>query len=248
MLAIQDAICTGGLFYSMLNITESCIGVFQSFLCIVEPEDATPFAASRLLLSRLLIFIHQQYVEEGIASASDIDNTHLPDLETMDGILAALSLINMAELANVLHPDTYAAGVEPEERMFLMHVRKLGRHLLQWLNDHYLIEPASYPGDLISDDLEMPTLSELYFLHQAHALQSAVASMERDGFTPWIFGLTGKTLSTQLARCVGLEDLPEEVATFAWEVGTHKVTRRPTPLLSIFGMCNFAHSRIKLIE
>ncbi|KAF8224409.1 hypothetical protein L208DRAFT_1311786, partial [Tricholoma matsutake] len=54
---------------------------------------------------------------------------HLPDLETMDGILAVLLLINMAELANVLHPEMYQEGVDPEEWMFLIHVCKQARHL-----------------------------------------------------------------------------------------------------------------------
>ncbi|KAF8803036.1 hypothetical protein BYT27DRAFT_7005916, partial [Phlegmacium glaucopus] len=134
VLTVQSTICTGGLFYSMSNITESCIGVLQSFLSSSTPQEPASFKASRLLLSRMLIYIHQQYVLEGITSVLDTD---LPKLETMDGVLAVLSLINIAELANVLHPDTYQAGVEPEERMFLMHVRKLGRHILQWLNSHY---------------------------------------------------------------------------------------------------------------
>lgn len=230
----------------MLNITESCFGVFQSFLSPSTPHKPASFKASRLLLSRILIYLHQQYVLEGTTS---VLNSDLPDLETMDGVLAVLSVINIAELANVLHPDTYQAGVNPEERVFLMHVRKLGRHVLQWLSDNYLIEPAPYPGNLISTVRKIPPLWRMYLHHQADALQSAMRSMERAGVSPSIPGLTYKALSVQLIQCIGpFDELLGYAETFAWEAGTHKVARRCTPLCSIFSMRNFTLSRNPLIE
>jgi hypothetical protein len=247
MLAIQSTICSGGLFYNMSNIIESCIGVFQSFLSASTSLEPSSLETSRLLLSRMLIYIHRQYVYYDFTCASD---TNLPDLETMDGVLAVLSLINIAEFANVLHPGTYnQAGVKPKERIFLIHVRKLGRHLLQWLNDHYLIEPAPYPGNLISTVRETPSLWYLYFLHQADALQTAMRLMEKAGLSPSIPGLTYEALRIQLTRCIdqGVE-LPGDTETFAWDKGTHKVSRRPRPLHSIFSMCTFTDSLSPLIE
>jgi hypothetical protein len=237
MLTVQSTICAGGLFYCMSNITESCIGVFQSFLSISTPQDPASFKASRLLLSRMLIYMHKKYVVEGVTSVSAMD---LPDLETMDGVLAVLSLVNIAELANVLHPDTYKEGVEPQERMFLIHVRKLGRHLLHWLNSHYLIEPAPYPGYLVSKVSVMPPLSKMYFLHQVHALQSGIKEMQTAGLSPSISGLTRNSVILQLIGCAGLsKDLAGHADSFTWDTGTHNVARRSTPLLSEFGMYTF---------
>ena len=248
MLTIENTICAGGLFYSMMNITESCIGVFQSFLSRSTPHEPASFKASNPLLSRMLIYLHQQFVVQGITSVSD--TTDLPDLERMNGILAVLSLINIAELANVLHPDTYQKGVEPQECMFLIHVRKLGRHLLQWLSDHYLVEPVLYPGNLISKTHITPPLWNMYLLHQVHALQSGIREMEMNGMLPFIRGLTSRTLAIQLIGCLGpLDDLVGYNDTFAWETGTHKVTKRCPPLLSTFGMCiSLLHSRNPLTE
>jgi hypothetical protein len=203
MLTIKSSICTGGLFYSLSNLTESCIGVFRSFLSTSTPHhELSSFKASHLLLSQLLtrIYLHQQYVLENVfEGATAVLDTDLPDLETVDGIQGVLSLINMAELANVLHPDTYQAGIDPVEHMFLMHVRKLGRHLLQWLNEHILIEHASYTGLLTSTVRKTPSaLSQLYLLHQVDALLTAIRSMESSGFEPSIQGLTYSALRVQV--------------------------------------------------
>jgi hypothetical protein len=235
--AIKDSIRAGGLFYSMSHVTESCIGVFHSFLSISTTQELSSFNASHLLLSRMLIYVHKKYVVEGVTSVLAMD---LPDLETMDGVLAVLSLINIAELGNVLHPDTYTEGVKPQERMFLIHVRKLGRHLLQWLSDHYLIEPVPYPGNLISQRHVTPPLSEIYLLHQVHALQSGMREMQKAGLSPSISGLTCNSLVHQIIGCLGLsKDSAGYANTFAWETGTHKVARRSTPLLSEFSMYTF---------
>ncbi|KAF8223972.1 hypothetical protein L208DRAFT_1012698, partial [Tricholoma matsutake] len=142
ILTVKSSIYAGGLFYSISNITESCIGVLQSFIGPSLSHELGLFQSSRLLLAQMLIYVHQQFVLDAIMEMSPSQNSsvslvHLPDLETMDGILAVLSLINMAELVNVLHTDMYQEGVDPEECMFLIHVHKQARHLLQWLHNHY---------------------------------------------------------------------------------------------------------------
>jgi hypothetical protein len=194
----------------------------------------------------MLIYMHQQYVAEGSTSVSDKD---LPDLETMDGVLAVLSLINIAELSNVLHPDTYRAGVEPQDRVFLIHVRKLGRHLLHWLNCHYLIEPAPYPGNLISTKRTTPPLSKMYLLHQVHALQSGTRNKMKGVSLNSDAGHWCKAVMTQIIGCMGRsEEIVGQADTFAWEIGTHKVAKRCPPLLSTFGMYVFMNSRNLLID
>ena len=198
----------------------------------------------------MLIYMHQQFVLDAIIETSPSQNSyvslvHLPDLETMDGILAVLSLINMAELANVLHPDTYLEGVDPEERMFLIHVRKQARHLLHWLNDHYSIEPAPHAGTVLSTAHETPHLAHSYLAHQVRALQDAKISMEAAGLQSAIPGLTYQALHVQVVGCLGapVNGLQGRTETFAWDPETYRVSRRRIPRLTQFRMCTFTHSQ-----
>jgi len=177
----------------------------------------------------MLIYIHQQFILEDITGSDTIiDTGHLPSLDTMEGILSVLSLINIAELANVLHPDTYQAGVEPEERRFLIHVRKQGRDLLRWMRSHYAIEPALGPSTHTS--CEIPQLARQYLLHQADALHVSKMSMEGAGLQSSIPGLTHDALCMQIFGCLGqqVQKLPGCAKTFTWDQGTYQVSRRPS--------------------
>jgi hypothetical protein len=248
VLTIQSSIYAGGLFYNTSSITQSCIGLLQSFIGPSTPYEPGLFKASRLLLARMLIHIHQQFVLDAIMETSPhedspVDLVHLPDLETMGGMLAVLSLINIAELANVLHPDTYQAGVHPEERMFLIHVRKLGRHILQWLNNHYVLLPAPHAGSVISTTRGTPHLAQSYLIHQAGALQEAKMSIEKAGLRSSVPGLTYQALYMQVIGCIGRQanDTQGHAKTFAWDQDSHQVTRRTVPLLTRFSKSTFTH-------
>ena len=233
VLSIDSTILSGGLFYSFSNITQSCIGVYQSFLAASNSHQPGVFKTSRLLLSRMLIYIHQQFVLECITTSDAVTDTgHLPNLDTMEGVLAVLSLINVAELANVLHPDTYQAGIEPEERRFLIHVRKQGRHLLRWMSNSYAVEPALGPSTHTS--YEIPQLARLYLLQQADALHFSKMSMEGVGLQSSIPGLTHSALCTQIFGVIGQNSkLPGLARTFTWDQGTYRVSRHHRPLPNI---------------
>jgi hypothetical protein len=194
----------------------------------------------------MLIYMHQQFVLDAIMETSPSQNSavslvHLPDLETMDGILAVLSLINMAELANVLHPDTYQEGVDPGERMFLIHVRKQARDLLHWLNNNYSLEPAPRAGTVLSTTHETPHLAYSYLVHQVRALQDAKMSMEKARLQSAIPGLTYQALHVQVVGCLGAlaSGIQGRVETFAWDKETYKVSRRKKPLTTQSRTCTF---------
>lgn len=189
----------------------------------------------------MLIYLHQQFVLEAIAERSPTQHPpaglgHLPDLEAIDGILAVLSLINMAELANVLHPDTYQGGVDPEERMFLIHVRKQGRQLLHWLNSQYSIEPAPRAGTASRTANESPHLAYAYLVHQVRALQDAKMSMEEAGLQSAIPGLTYQALQVQIVGCLGApaRRLQGGAKSFGWDKGGYTVSRRRISLRTPF--------------
>lgn len=229
VLAVENTVLSGGLFYSISNINQSCIGVFQSFLSVKNSHQPGLFKTSRLLLSRMLIYIHQQFVLD-----ENTDAGHVPNLDTMDGVSTILSLVNIAELGNVLHPDTYQDGVDPEERRFLIHVRKQGRHLLRWMSNRYTVEPVLGHSTAIGTSYDIPGLAHSYLLHQADALKVSKMSMEGAGLQAAIPGLTHHALCIQIFGCLGpeIKKLPGCAKTFAWDWESHQVTRHPKPVLS----------------
>jgi hypothetical protein len=216
MLNIQPTMCVGGLFYSMSNITESCTGVLQSFIGALVSWDPDLFRASRQLLARMLIYVYQQCVLEFV----DSDRQHMPD-ETMDGMIAILSLVNVAELSNVLHPDMYQGGVDPAERMFLIHVHKLGRLLFQWLENNYIFKSTATSVSTMGE------MWQLYLFHQAGTLQEAKLTMEKAGIPSGILHLTCHTLSAQIKSCLGsqVNEIPESIKSFTWDKGSYQVSR-----------------------
>jgi hypothetical protein len=96
---------------------------------------------------------------------------HHLDLATLEGVLATLSVINIAELVNILHPNTYTSGVEAAECMFLIHVHKKGRDLLEWLMKNYTIKRVT-DGAGRNEDGKL-SLANLYLIQQVWALQEA---------------------------------------------------------------------------
>jgi hypothetical protein len=63
ILSIDNTITTGGMFFSMGTITASCIGMMQSFVGGTATSEDDHSTASRTILSRILIHIHQQWVK-----------------------------------------------------------------------------------------------------------------------------------------------------------------------------------------
>lgn len=56
---------------------------------------------------------------------------HLPSLKDSNGMMHVISLINLAELANVIEPDMYRpGGVSSQDQKFFIHVRMRARMLL----------------------------------------------------------------------------------------------------------------------
>jgi hypothetical protein len=68
-----------------------------------------------------------------------------------------LSLINLAELANVIDPETYQPnGISPHNRKVIIYVRLRARMLLAWLNscleirlEHRIVDLAGFAEDFL---------------------------------------------------------------------------------------------------
>jgi len=59
-LTLEDSICQVGGFYHISTIIPSCVGVMQTFVYGRSQCDHGHFQASRMLLGRILIYLHQE--------------------------------------------------------------------------------------------------------------------------------------------------------------------------------------------
>ncbi|KAF8803057.1 hypothetical protein BYT27DRAFT_7214897 [Phlegmacium glaucopus] len=123
---------------------------------------------------------------------------HSSLLETFEGILSILTLGNYAQLSNCLHPDTYSNdGVDPVERLFLIHVRKKSKKLISYLNSSLeIISPCN-------EALTLLHLSQSYQLQQAYALEACFKQAVSSGLKSPIAGLTEMSLHAQLKASLG---------------------------------------------
>jgi hypothetical protein len=158
----------------------------------------------------------------------DNETLHLPDHSTISGLLSILSLINVAELGNVLHPDTYAGGVSPKERIFLIHVRSLGRKLRRALGCRLQLQ-----GKGAQDHTSVITWANDYLLHQACALYNYKRLSDSATINRRSPGFTLQALEAQLSKCLGKNIWMEDNhPSFRWsqmdyEVVEEKLVEEP---------------------
>jgi hypothetical protein len=160
----------------------------------------------------------------------EAEMAHLPHLSHFDGLLDLLSLLNVVEFANVLHPATYGSGIQPDERLFLIHVRRCGREVLAWLDS--LFE--------IADEMEsIEDLAMRYRYRQALAIQQAKKFSDEVGIKHMVPGFTQEALEVQLAGCLGKEwgrESTGNVQSFALPARAYRVARKPVRTDSDSGM------------
>lgn len=100
-----------------------------------------------MLLRRILVFIHAATVGAGFVAMADEPFPpleHIPALHTPDGTVGFFNLINSAELADVLHPQSYSqVGLCVKERAAMVHARRLARQLRHWFWCNYDISTVS---------------------------------------------------------------------------------------------------------
>lgn len=65
ILAVEGTIMIGGHFYNMETVTESCIGILQTFIS-GPSQNTAAFSNALLIFGRMVIHLHQQLVIEGV--------------------------------------------------------------------------------------------------------------------------------------------------------------------------------------
>ena len=136
--------------------------------------------------------------------------------------MGLLSLMNIMELANVLHPDTYRSYLSPSQRFLFIRLRMLARQLLYAVNAHY---------DLEADEAEEFTvyrLSTHYLFNQAQALLYAKKKSDSTGIDSRIPGFTQDALHAQISAYFGF-DIDPDLDTFLWQGPVYRVVRVAVP-------------------
>ncbi|KAF8233088.1 hypothetical protein L208DRAFT_1268787, partial [Tricholoma matsutake] len=137
----ESAICFGNHFYAISTITDTFFSLIHSFVGSSIITNTQHTKDSRMLLRWILVFIHAATVGAGFVATADEPFPpleHIPALHTPDGTVGFFNLINSAELADVLHPQSYSqVGLCVKERAAMVHACRLARQLQHWFWCNY---------------------------------------------------------------------------------------------------------------
>jgi hypothetical protein len=113
----------------------------------------------------------------------------------MDGMLHVLSLLNIAELANAINPETYCtAGIAPQYRKVIIHMRLRARMLLAWLNSRYEVWRNGATTNLTG-------FAEDFLLHQMDVMSIRKELYDGHSAKPLDPNFTVETLHRELRDC-----------------------------------------------
>lgn len=139
VLTPEAAICYGGHFYATSTIRETVFGVFHMFALSKAITNTEHSRDSRLLLRRLIVYIHHVLVRGQLRPHPSSKLPHIPSVWTFDGALDLFLLCIFAELGELLDPVAYAKQHRDDrelehERLSTIYARGLARELLEWWN------------------------------------------------------------------------------------------------------------------
>jgi hypothetical protein len=141
VVTFEASICHGGHFYAMSTICATVYGIMHTLVGSNILTNAEHTMDSRMLLRRLVSYVHHHTVESRFQPSPDLPTPtsgHVPKLNTADGVMDLFSLLNVIELSNILHPLSYAASsLRLKERLQMIYARKLARIILWWFWCNY---------------------------------------------------------------------------------------------------------------
>jgi len=241
---IKSAICHGGHFYCMSTIRESTYGILHHFAASSFLTNTQHTADSRLLLRRIVVYIHYIFVRRQFDTRQPTMPTpHVPNVSTFEGTIDLFMICVIMELGNLLNPQAYRRGTHPERQcdpIATLYSRGLARDIMDWWHAHY---------ELVSEDGTRCTGWELFdklFSHQARVLAIYRRVSEERGiftdehectaaeFETWLTRYHGKRLGFRgpVANWVSQhkQDQGWKSASFAWPGPTYSVKARTTPM------------------
>jgi hypothetical protein len=130
---------------------------------------------------------------------------------TMEGIINIFAVINILELADILHPEAYAnGGVPGEERLQQIDGRRDARKVRNLIIESLERDPSSIAkGD-------NRTLEDLYWeflAHQASTLWMSAGRLEPTGVYSWV----GKKTSIQIKKFIRVHFPREGGSQIFWK-------------------------------
>jgi hypothetical protein len=159
----ESAICNGGHAYATSTLSASVHGIFHTFVASSIVTNTEHTRASRLLLQRLTIHIHDSLV---MSSTEDpwLTDAHLPQVDTTEGSIDLFHLCALMEFGDLLDPFLYDQKHDDtsECRMNTLYARGCARNLLAWWHsrfEHYTPEALcpqkdySVFGSLLDDQV-----------------------------------------------------------------------------------------------
>ncbi|KDR81335.1 hypothetical protein GALMADRAFT_59822, partial [Galerina marginata CBS 339.88] len=105
---INHVIAHGGHYFASFHMQETLQGIIHAFVLNSFLTNTQHFPSCSLL-RRMIIFYHAGLIEGTIAEDENPAREHLPNVETMEGVLNVICLAVLVILGNVLDFRTYSA-------------------------------------------------------------------------------------------------------------------------------------------
>lgn len=199
---VTNSIYKKGHFFGTTTLKDTLSSVIHNFIVHTNPSDSS-HKQTRYILQRIIVFYHSGMVkrnkdvdgkwslhaiiEDVVTNASslllfaaDPSYEHIPNLETMESVMDAVSACAIGIFINILDFETYRFqhtededyfrrndlnAMTKNDRMACTYVRGLSWSLLQWLNENLEIQHRKKKCDLFE-------LMETYFVDISLAIRS----------------------------------------------------------------------------
>lgn len=163
----EAAICHGGHFYATSTIRPTIFGFYHGFAASSIVTNTHHTRDARLLLSRLVTYIHHVLVCSGFSPLTDsTPPVHVPDITTFEGAVDLFMLCIIMELGSLLNPAAYSRmkRVDHKDLLATIRARGLARNLIDWWQYHYVFIGKDGPGPSGTQ------FFEALFAHHVHGL------------------------------------------------------------------------------
>jgi hypothetical protein len=135
----ESAICHGGHAYATSTISQSIYGIFYTFVASSVVTKTEHTWASRLLLQRLVIYIHDHVVRTSNLKIW-LTDPHIPQMDTTESSLDLFHLCALMEFGELLDPFLYGQEQDAgstQYRINVIYARGCVRNLLTWWHSRF---------------------------------------------------------------------------------------------------------------
>ncbi|KDR68714.1 hypothetical protein GALMADRAFT_256536 [Galerina marginata CBS 339.88] len=173
--AIERSICQRSYFYTTSKLTDTLSAIVHDLIAggVVRDNSCQPY---RALLLRMIHYFHEEFI---VLGHNIKEFGHLPNLNSMVGLLDFLTLCNIGILFNVLDRRTYEPStvdslqaqeydwntIPDYERQRFVYARGLSLELLHWLASKFAVMDVR---DNAGKMLDIETM------HSSHIIQQGL--------------------------------------------------------------------------